>query len=302
MSPKQIKKHKFFYLAQGRAEQIKRFRQQLSKESKLLTLTYDKQIGENEMDWDGNLYRPGTTWAEGRNLLLQEISREHLSEDWYIIIADDDVAFVGCSHRDLEQEIRLTNPDIAIPLTDTIKSSFRYNPLRRRERPVALDQCIQVFHINLLNNGNILPYETCLDSESWWCSCEINQFAIVNSHNLGVVQFNSIYCKNLIQNSSSDFKIDSESKYQGGYSGKNVSLVSQYIKYRFNVSDNALMSPFDTNSSRHIHPIQAFTSITAFVSAPSRQSAKTSIIYLYKLYLTLLDVATGKTALKGNCL
>lgn len=182
---------KFIYLIQGQAERISNyFHLNTRANSKAYYLTYDKEVG-------GCIFFPKSTWAEGRNRLLEEIKNETYD---YLIMLDDDVEFSEGSWNDFEKALLKYKPAIGVPLVSKVKRSIiteNGEPWEIQNFMINDEQCI-AFHSTVVKDRILLPYVTKYDDISWWATCEIQQLLIQTIYCNKAIQFNEIKVENLI--------------------------------------------------------------------------------------------------------
>ena len=95
-----MKTHKnIVYLIQGQAGLVTNFDYLTSQEhSDVIFLTYDSKI-------DQAIFYPDSTWAEGRNRLLQKALEK--GEYLYYIFLDDDLKFIDGDFQLFEKQLSL---------------------------------------------------------------------------------------------------------------------------------------------------------------------------------------------------
>jgi len=233
---------KFVYLVQGTEKNILKFSGLQSTSSDLLTLTYDKPIPEKDMGWSGNIFFPKSTWAEGRNRLQEEVEKWGKSYE-YLIFIDDDAEIVdqisggsmpwaNSSVKKFESFLTEHKPDIGLPLSDTIKLSGRYDRQLSVHHPKAFDQIMQAYSARAVREAISIPLVTDLDKESWWASCEINQYLILNFYRGRVAQFNEFEIRNS-QHSWNEGFAAPDSSYRGGMDNRIKKLCRRILNARY---------------------------------------------------------------------
>lgn len=182
---------KYIYLIQGQAERITNYFHLANRVNcKAYFLTYDKEVKECT-------YFPGSSWAEGRNLLLDKI--EHEDYD-YLIMLDDDVEFSTGEWTDFEKALAKYKPAVGVPLVSKVKRSTITEdgkPWEIQNFRINDEQCI-AFHSTVVKDRILLPYVTEFDNISWWATCEIQQLLIQTIYSREAIQFNEIKVDNLI--------------------------------------------------------------------------------------------------------
>ena len=110
------------FLGQGKKKNIVNFGYLFDGIHDLITLTYDYEPSKGEVNWK-NIFAPGTTWAEGRNLLLNYARKAQPGGYDYYIFFDDDVVFIAGSFKDFASRLLIDSPDFAVPLCDIENSN-----------------------------------------------------------------------------------------------------------------------------------------------------------------------------------
>jgi hypothetical protein len=177
----------FIYLIQGQADLVQSFFHLKDRDSSnAIFLTYDKKI-------DNALYFPNSTWAEGRNKLLEVALAKR--DYQYYIFCDDDIDFKMGSWNEFEKCIIKYEPAIAVPvfLAKTFKTPL---PGFKFQSILFNDEQLIAFHRDVARDGIILPYQTKFDKITWWAACEIQQILIQNFYYLNSIQFNNIHISN----------------------------------------------------------------------------------------------------------
>ena len=178
---------KFIYLVQGQSDLIRQYLHLADRDNAdAVFLTYDKPISEA-------LFRPDSTWAQGRNHLL-EIAltrREYV----YYIFCDDDLAFRQGGWDEFEEQLTAHAPAIAVPLFLRKTRRTRLKWLRYQAFLIN-DEQLMAFHHEVVSDGIVLPYQDQFDDMHWWASCEIQEILIQNFYRSGSIQFNDIRVSN----------------------------------------------------------------------------------------------------------
>ncbi|MFC1830899.1 hypothetical protein ACFL0S_02625 [Thermodesulfobacteriota bacterium] len=178
----------FVYLVQGQAHLVRKYAGLASrKDADALFLTYDEPM-------DDAFFCPGSTWAEGRNILLSEARKSDGYE--YYIFCDDDIKFEQGSWDEFEHYLRGYNPGIGIPIFPKTRNSALQFPRLRCQPFFVNDEQLIAFHKDVVQDEIVLPYYTNFDAINWWASCEIQQILIQNFYALSALQFNNIIITN----------------------------------------------------------------------------------------------------------
>ena len=180
----------FCYLAQGRASNLRKLLTRIPDDADLVLLSYDEEINYNG-DFI-SYFLPKSTWAEGRNYLIENVDRCYR----FYIFLDDDVFIKSGSFQAFQEKLIKYKPRAAVPLVDQIKRDFRYLPDAVLQETIVFDQVMQAFRNDVLfGDGYPMRYDTKFDHVSWWFCCEINQLELVIFHG-PVVQFNDVMITN----------------------------------------------------------------------------------------------------------
>lgn len=212
---------KFSYLVQGRASLVESFYRLQKANADLFVLTYDFPVAAPGRA----LFNPGVSWAEGRNILLEEARKVGYS---YYIFLDDDAELSSGSFEEFETLLLTHEPYVGIPLTDVIEDSWRFCPQLEVQEPVALDQIVQAFSAEAVSDQIVLPFVADFDTKSWWYSCEINSFQILQLAERRVAQFNTVKFRNT-NHSWSDNTLPEQSNYLGGISKRGLQEVWDWL-------------------------------------------------------------------------
>lgn len=225
---------KFIYLVQGSRSNILKFAHLQSESSDLITLTYDQDIDESEVEWLSNIFYPKSTFAEGRNRQL-EVATQIGGNYLYYIFLDDDVSFKKGTYADFEKLLLEHEPAVGVPLCDIVKNSDHYIKKLKIQHPVVMDQIVQAYHHRVVKEKIVLPFVTNFDHLSWWYSCEINNYLILRYYRGYVMQFNTIEINNDNHNWNNDTKEASviQSTYLGGINDSELKQVKEFILSRF---------------------------------------------------------------------
>ncbi len=162
-------------------------------------LTYDRKIG-------GAIYYPDSTWAEGRNRLLESAMASG-NEYRYYIFVDDDTSFVKGGFELFEEKLLQYIPAIAMPVfvpktTSAVigvgetYDSETFIPLREFQICKIGDAQFIAFHRDVILDNLVVPLLTKFDKISWWFTSSTQQLLIFNLYAKTTLQFNNIAVKN----------------------------------------------------------------------------------------------------------
>ena len=178
----------FLYLVQGQSELVKNYLHLADRDNTdAIFLTYEKPIEEA-------LFFPNSTWAQGRNKMLEiALTKEDYK---YYIFCDDDIAFKKGGWAEYEEHLMEYKPAIAIPV---FLFKTKRTPLRWLKYHSFLfnDEQMIAFHNEVVRDGIVLPYQNQFDDINWWASCEIQQILIQNFYSSHSIQFNKIHIANV---------------------------------------------------------------------------------------------------------
>jgi len=183
---------KYLYLVQGEAKLVSDYLHLSERlKAEAIFLTYDKKL-------ERALHKPHTTWAEGRNILLEHALQKP-KFDYYIFL-DDDIRIIKGSWDIFEEELEKHKPAIAVPIVP----KTRFTPIQENGEIWDLqalkihDEQFMAIHYDVIEDNIITPYVTEFDDLSWWAACEIQQILIHTIYNRYSIQFNKIEIENLI--------------------------------------------------------------------------------------------------------
>jgi len=179
----------FLYLVQGQASLVGEYLYLADRpNADAIFLTYDQPL-------DGAIYFPNSTWAQGRNRLL-ELALE-AKPALYYIFCDDDVLFTLGGWQDFEDLLARHKPAIGVPIVPRTRRTPG-KTLALPYQPVYInDEQIIAFHREAVDDRLVLPYCVKFDDLHWWASCEIQQILIQNFYFSSTLQFNSVHVDNL---------------------------------------------------------------------------------------------------------
>lgn len=186
---------RFLYLIQGKAVNIRRYKFLNSTNSELLGLSYDTPE-------PGFQYFPKSSFASGRNFLLDLARERHRNFDYFVFL-DDDVEFCRGSFQLMESNLSRARPPIGVPLTEktrrtalAVEIGGRIRPLIRQQKLHINDEQYLACSREVLEHGHLLPYLTTWDSDSWFVCCLIQE-ALIQHHYFGrALQFNDCEIRN----------------------------------------------------------------------------------------------------------
>lgn len=185
-----MEKVKFLYLVQGHSSLLPNyFHLRERPSSAVIILSYDQQL-------EGCLYYPNSTWAEGRNRLLEQA--KSLGYDFeYLIYCDDDLDFYYGSWTEFEIGLETFKPSIAVPVFDRTTKTVVAHPMLKIQGFTFNDEQLMAFSKEVVNEGKVLPYNTDFDALHWWATCRWQQILIQHYYAKVSLQFNFVRVANL---------------------------------------------------------------------------------------------------------
>lgn len=193
----------FLYLVQGRGRLPAHYTELESDRSDVIHLTWGEPVGEA-------IYHPGSTWAEGRNRLLEE-ALVRPERPLYYILLDDDVEFEKGGWRLFEDELLTYRPAVAAPfyplydaVVDPVPGVEAYPPRPGTDAQTAFwhDAMYAAFHRDVVADGLLLPYYTGMDHISWPISQWFVIFLARVLYSGHVLQFNRVWISNALHDNS----------------------------------------------------------------------------------------------------
>ena len=156
-------------IAMGKAADIGHWVQHLPSNTTLLFGAFDRAPA---CSWDRVecIYVKGTTWAEGRNMLVDHFVRTRAPATLYMVIADADVRLQCAKPNCLQYFVDWLNavrPPIAY-LNGNDYYLVNKVPPNSMLRSDAFDAAFNAYHVDAI--GTVLPYDTKFDNVSWWIS------------------------------------------------------------------------------------------------------------------------------------
>jgi hypothetical protein len=239
---------RFCYLIQGEAESVASLCGSLQTSHEIFALTYDQVLPQEPTPRFHHLYFPRSTWAEGRNYLLT-IACATRDFDYFIFL-DDDALLPAHFAEQFETLLGEHRPAVAVPLTDEVAASGRFNPRQAVQLPVGFDQVVQAYSRDAVAEGIVVPFVTAFDALSWWYACEINQYLALRFYSKSCLQFNLLRVGNGRNALSLGDGANPSSRYQGGRSPEGLDLVREYIVDRFGPQRTLKGSLFDERNTR----------------------------------------------------
>ncbi len=199
-------------MVQGQAERVECFFHLGNREgADAVFLTYDKNI-------DGAIYYPDSTWAEGRNQLLER-AMSLGGEYQYYLFLDDDTSFIKGGFELFEEKLLQYMPAIAMPVFAPKTSptvigvgetyySDAFTPLGEFQVCKKGDAQFIGFHRDVVLDHLVVPLQTQFDKISWWFTSSTQQLLIFNLYPKTTLQFNEIAVTNDVHGdyTNCDFK------------------------------------------------------------------------------------------------
>lgn len=181
------------FLIQGSAANILEIMHSTSTiELDCIYATYDERI-------DNADYLPGSTWAEGRNILLKRALQDSFD---YVVFCDDDFSFISGSLRQISAELEMRMPAVAMPVfaPKTLSTVFRIGksskPLLQAQICRFGDAQVLAIHKSVVSDALAVPLQTQFDKISWCLTSSTQQLLIFNLYGEDCLQLNSIIVTN----------------------------------------------------------------------------------------------------------
>ena len=183
---------KYIYLVQGQSQNLsKYFHLSERASSDSIFLTYDKEI-------EGAIFFPNSTWAQGRNRLLNEIKDVYKYK--YIIFCDDDIEYISGSFDQFEKNLEKYQPAIAVPVVPRTKKTRLKLFSNTIQAFLYNDEQMIAFHADVIADSVVIPYYMEFDEVHWWATCQIQEILIQTFYKNVAVQFNDIEIDNICHN------------------------------------------------------------------------------------------------------
>jgi hypothetical protein len=183
------------------------------------------------------LFLPNSTWAQGRNFLLEHVLKNNYSFD-YLVFIDGDAKPIKGSWREFNNFILNKRPQICVPLTHfqggaylgyiIKKLSFTF-PLPLWQRALNLDEQVQAFRNDIIINIGNYFYPTTFDNISWRYNAHIHNQMLRYLAPYNIVQFNALAVEN---NSHISYPFEYNCKFIRSYI-KNMGLLSMFPCFSF---------------------------------------------------------------------
>jgi hypothetical protein len=222
---------KIVYLVQGALDDLIEIEKLIPDNQYLITLNYEKEPDDIQLRSDLHLFLPNSTWAQGRNLLLEEALNTKINFDYFVFI-DADLKVIRGDFFQFEQLLELHNPKLGLPLSDNVKNSYRYRPKSCVQSQFSFDQIMQAYRSDVVAESVCIPYQTEFDSESWWYACEINSYLSILYCGDEILQFNNIEILNSRHDGPELNKIG-ESNYKAGVTPSGLNQCRTFIKTKY---------------------------------------------------------------------
>lgn len=181
---------RFLYLLQGKAENVRKYRFLNGVDSELIGLSYDKPE-------PGFEFFPNSSFATGRNYLLEQ-AMPRIEQFDYFVFLDDDVVFRRGSFDLMQANLRQFKPAIGVPLTEKtrltawgVEYAGEVNPIVRRQRFHYNDEQYMALSCEVIRDAKLTPYLTDWDSQSWFVCCLIQEALIQHYYYGRAWQFNN---------------------------------------------------------------------------------------------------------------
>lgn len=145
---------------------------------------------------------PKTTWAQGRNLLVEKALTAGAYD--YFVFCDDDVRFASGDLAAFEAALRKSQPLVGLPLMTRASRKGLLLSGQDVQRAVVIDEQLMAVHRSLIGRLGISPIVTDYDDVSWWISCRILESILVRDHHPYIHQYNGIVVRNEVHRFKDD--------------------------------------------------------------------------------------------------
>lgn len=236
----------FIYLVQGQANLVKNYVHLRNRTSShLISLTYDEPL-------DGSIYFPNSTWAEGRNRLLEEVAKLQYEYE-YLIYCDDDVMFYMGDWDLFESEVLKYRPAVAVPVVSRTVRTIEPFPLIDVQRFVYNDEQLMAIRRDVIEDRKIVPYKTEYDSLHWWATCYAQELLIQKYYAFDTLQINRCRVLNLEHDRYTNDEITRQT-----YKNSVVTSLGQQLNIHFSLlneypSKTSLIFRTLTSKLKHKH-------------------------------------------------
>lgn len=183
---------KYIYLVQTEYDLPEAYKYLNKQNSDLIYLTWREGL-ENVP------FYPDSTWAEGRNCLL-DMAKERREDYQYYIFIDDDLSLTNENIDQFEMLLERYRPAIATPRLWNYNENCE-NLSEQAHSVYAFDAAMNAYHHTVVYDDILFPYITEFDNESWWYSQLILIHKAHVFYDRYVLQFNDVHLTNKTHNS-----------------------------------------------------------------------------------------------------
>ncbi len=219
---------KIIYLLQGELPDLALLVRDIPSNQFIMSLNYEVDPEKLDFKSDFHIYFPNSTWASGRNLLLKEAKALQIDFDYYVFI-DADLRISKGSFEQFETFLATFKPKLGLPLCDQVRDSYRYIPKAVVQTQFSFDQICQAYRADVVFESICVPFETDFDSESWWYSCEINQYLSILHCRTEILQYNDFEIVNS-RHDGAELSTLGLSNYRGGTDKRGMQLCKELIQ------------------------------------------------------------------------
>ena len=282
-------KFSVIYLVQGRASLVASFLKQLPLESNIIALTWDEPLIGVANNWANEpVFYPNSTWAEGRNFLLQTALEKYKEFD-YLVFCDDDAEFSKNALNEFEKFLHHFKPAIGLPLSDSIKKQL-INSDQEYDISIRHDQIVQAFSFKVVNEKKVLPYDLSFDKVSWYLTCELNQYLIQKFYFKDTLTFNNV----LVSNTHHEMLVESSgtsaisSRYLGGVSKEQIRELRKYIEMKYGRQKKCLDTIFQPSIFSKFRLVNLNKNHLSHWSAMLQKNRTSFLKFGFKIAFTLI--------------
>jgi hypothetical protein len=284
---------KIVYLVQGSLDDLLVVQELIPNNQYLISLNYEAEPDVVDLKSNRHLYFPDSTWAEGRNLLLETAQKTEIDFDYFVFL-DADLRVGKGDFILFENLLDTHRPKLGLPLGDQIKNSYRYLPNARVQTQFSFDQIMQAYRADVVTEAICIPYVTEFDSDSWWYSCEINSYLSVHCCGDKIIQFNDFEIVNS-RHDGPELELAGHSKYKAGVTPEGLKKCREFISSEYPLPKKIVGTLFHPS---YVPKLILFPSLKQLLLKQFGEHLQISIGGLLKATLKSLQIALFRTVLR----
>ena len=250
-----------YYLVQGEAYQYAdRMAEMADSGAEVIFLTWDKQI-------DGALFLPNSTWAQGRNFLLQHVLKNNYNFE-YLVFIDGDARPIKGSWQEFNEFLINKKPQACMPLM-LYTQYLLHNLLKRLnstifipkyQRALAHDTQVVACRKDVIHEVGKIMHPTIFDNLCWHYNGMIFQAILKYLMPHNIIQFNGLEVGN---NSHLQYPIEHDGYYITNFLEK-IGLLSLFPVWEFKSFNNI-------NLNRVKNLLNSFIELFYFIPFPIKE-------------------------------